>query len=49
VVWGLAIDGEDGVAAVLDLLTSELRRAMALCGAANVAAITRDLIVAARS
>ncbi len=48
VVWGLAIDGEDGVATVLDLLTGELRRAMAFCGAANVAAITRDLIVASR-
>jgi 4-hydroxymandelate oxidase len=44
VVWGLAIDGEEGVAAVLDLLAHDLRRAMAFCGAADVGAITRDLL-----
>lgn len=32
VLWGLAVDGEDGVAAVLGQLAEELERAMALCG-----------------
>ncbi|HEV2309257.1 MAG TPA: alpha-hydroxy-acid oxidizing protein, partial [Acidimicrobiia bacterium] len=45
VVWGLALDGGAGVAAVLDLLAGELRRAMAFCGAAAIPAITRDLVV----
>jgi 4-hydroxymandelate oxidase len=44
VVWGLAVDGADGVANVLEGLRAELARAMALCGAASVDAITRDLI-----
>lgn len=32
VLWGLAVDGEDGVAAVLELLHAEFDRALALCG-----------------
>jgi 4-hydroxymandelate oxidase len=32
VLWGLAVDGEDGVAGVLGHLADELTRAMALCG-----------------
>jgi isopentenyl diphosphate isomerase/L-lactate dehydrogenase-like FMN-dependent dehydrogenase len=44
-LWGLAIDGEDGVRAVLDAFTVELRRAMAFCGAADVTEITRDLVL----
>ncbi|HEY6317643.1 MAG TPA: alpha-hydroxy acid oxidase [Acidimicrobiia bacterium] len=44
VVWGLAIDGEDGVAAVLDLLMRDLTRAMRFCGAPDLGAITRDLL-----
>jgi 4-hydroxymandelate oxidase len=32
VLWGLAVDGEQGVAHVLALLRSELERALTLCG-----------------
>jgi 4-hydroxymandelate oxidase len=44
VLWGLAVDGEDGVAQVLGLLTEELRRTMQFCGLANIAAIQRDVM-----
>jgi 4-hydroxymandelate oxidase len=44
VIWGLALDGADGVRAVLDHLRAELVRAMALCGAARLAEITGDLV-----
>ena len=42
VLWGLAVDGEQGVRAVLDMLNAELDRAMALCGCATVGDITPD-------
>ncbi len=44
VLWGLAAGGREGVAAALGVLRRELDLAMALCGCANVAAITRDLV-----
>ena len=44
VLWGLALDGENGVEAVLNLLKSEFDLAMALSGCNNLAAITSDLI-----
>jgi 4-hydroxymandelate oxidase len=44
VVWGLAVGGEAGAAAVLAQLTVELQRAMALCGASTVGAVARDLV-----
>jgi 4-hydroxymandelate oxidase len=44
VLWGLAAGGEAGVIQVLDTLRRELDLAMALCGCANLAAITPDLI-----
>ena len=43
-VWGLALDGADGVRAVLDHLRDELARAMALCGVARLDAISADLV-----
>ena len=43
-LWGLAVDGEAGVRAVLELLRVELSRAMALAGARNVREIDRDLV-----
>jgi len=39
-LWGLAADGEPGVARVLEMLRAELELTMALAGCANVAAIT---------
>jgi len=44
VLWGLALDGEAGAAAVLTMLRNELDLAMALSGTANLSEITRDLI-----
>jgi 4-hydroxymandelate oxidase len=44
ILWGLAVDGEAGVAHVLSLLREELLRAMALCGAPSLAALTADLV-----
>ncbi|MGH7647316.1 MAG: alpha-hydroxy acid oxidase [Gemmatimonadaceae bacterium] len=45
ILWGLALDGEAGVARVLTTLRDELDIAMALCGCATVADIQRDLVV----
>ena len=44
VLWGLAADGRAGVAGVLEMLRRELDLAMALCGCADVASMTRDLV-----
>lgn len=45
VLWGLALNGEAGVCAVLDLLRQELDLAMGLCGAPTISDLTRDLVV----
>ena len=44
VLWGLAAGGREGVAAALEVLRRELDLAMALCGCATIANITRDLV-----
>ena len=44
VLWGLTVDGREGVSAVLQTLRRELDLAMALCGCASVADITEDLL-----
>lgn len=44
VVWGLAVDGEDGVVDVLDTLTRDLTRVMAFCGASTLSEISADLV-----
>ncbi len=44
ILWGLAVDGEAGVRAVLELVRGELSRAMALAGVRNVREIDRDLV-----
>ena len=46
VVYGLAVGGEAGVRDVLETLTDELVRAMALCGAPGLATLDRDLLAA---
>jgi 4-hydroxymandelate oxidase len=43
-VWGLAADGDSGVATVVQTLHHELINAMALCGAPSLAHLTADLI-----
>jgi len=43
-LWGLALDGENGVSRMLELLRAEVELAMALCGADAVAKIDRGLL-----
>jgi len=43
-VWGLVVDGEDGVRDVLELLRDELDLAMALAGCRSVDEISLDLL-----
>jgi isopentenyl diphosphate isomerase/L-lactate dehydrogenase-like FMN-dependent dehydrogenase len=43
-MYGLAVAGEAGVVAVLDLLRTELRNAMHLAGVASASAVPRDII-----
>jgi 4-hydroxymandelate oxidase len=40
-LWGLAVGGADGVAHVLELLKSEIKLALALCGCSSPAAVAR--------
>ena len=44
ILWGLAADGQDGVALALRMLRDELDLAMALAGCPDVASVTRDLV-----
>ena len=44
VIWGLAVDGADGVTAVLEHLRVELVRAMQLTGTASLKEATADLL-----
>lgn len=44
ILWGLVVDGESGVARVLEMLRVELGRAMALCGCPDVASVNRGLV-----
>jgi len=44
VLWGLTLDGADGVRAVLQHLRAEVDLAMALSGCATIADVTRDLL-----
>lgn len=44
ILWGLAAQGEAGVAHVWSMLQTEFDRAMALCGCAKVSDISRDLL-----
>ena len=43
-MYGLAVDGEAGVVAVLDLLRTELRNSMHLAGVASAADVPGDII-----
>jgi 4-hydroxymandelate oxidase len=44
ILWGLAVDGEQGVSRVLNLLRAEFDLAMALCGCRSIADISSDLL-----
>lgn len=44
VMWGLAADGADGVQAVLDAVTADLREAMVLLGAAGTAELDSSCV-----
>lgn len=44
ILWGLTVDGEQGVTRVLEILRTELDLAMALAGCQTVEDITRDLV-----
>jgi len=44
-LWGLATAGSEGVTRVIQLLVSELEMAMAQCGAASLAGLTRELVL----
>lgn len=43
-LWGLAAYGATGVQTILELLQTELAADMAMCGAVNLGAVTRDLV-----
>jgi 4-hydroxymandelate oxidase len=45
-LWALAVEGAEGVAALVTTLTAETRRTMTLCGAATVDALSADLVEA---
>jgi 4-hydroxymandelate oxidase len=44
IVWGLAVAGEAGVAEVLEMLRSEIGRALALCGCGSPCDVSPDLV-----
>jgi 4-hydroxymandelate oxidase len=44
VFWGLALGGEGGVAQMLEILRTELERALILCGCGSLSDVTRDLV-----
>lgn len=48
VIWALATGGSEGVAALLDELTADTARAMALCGARSVEELDPSAVVRAR-
>jgi 4-hydroxymandelate oxidase len=43
-LWGLAVDGSDGVRRVLEILREELSRSMALAGCRSIDEVTPDLV-----
>jgi len=45
-LWGLSLGGADGVELVLDIFKDELANAMQLAGAADIKALTPDLLAA---
>jgi 4-hydroxymandelate oxidase len=48
VLWGLTVAGEEGVTSVVEMLRSELDRALSLCGCNALSDISPDLVRARR-
>ena len=44
IIWGLAVDGEQGAKRVLDILRKDFDLAMRLCGCTAIGEINRDLV-----
>ncbi len=44
IIWGLAVDGEQGAKRVLDILRKDFELAMRLCGCTTIEEINRDLV-----
>lgn len=44
ITWALALGGEEGVAEALEMITSETRDALALCGCPDPSAVNRELV-----
>jgi 4-hydroxymandelate oxidase len=44
-LWGLAVDGKQGVMSVLEILRKEFDLAMGLCGCKFADEITRHIII----
>jgi isopentenyl diphosphate isomerase/L-lactate dehydrogenase-like FMN-dependent dehydrogenase len=45
ILYGLAADGSDGVQALVDQMTGELKRLMSMVGAPEPAAVSRDILI----
>lgn len=43
-IWGLAVNGQQGVEAILEILRKELDVAMTLTSCRNLQEITRDMV-----
>ena len=44
IIWGLAVDGEQGAKRVIDIVRKDFELTMRLCGCATLADITQDLL-----
>jgi isopentenyl diphosphate isomerase/L-lactate dehydrogenase-like FMN-dependent dehydrogenase len=44
ILWGLAVDGASGVQRVLEILRTELERALQLAGCPSLASVTPSLV-----
>jgi isopentenyl diphosphate isomerase/L-lactate dehydrogenase-like FMN-dependent dehydrogenase len=44
-IWGLALDGANGVRAIVDMLAAELALDLTLCGVGSVAEVGPSLLV----
>lgn len=45
ILWGLTVNGQEGVDVILQLIKDELENTMKFCGTPTLEDITRDLVV----